>query len=418
MQAAADRRGNRDQDPGVRTLGVTLLGRVDALGADLADALERLVPHYRDSDAVPSTELRTSCVENLRYVFQALAGDGDLELAAAEESGRRRAHAGVPLASLLAAYRIGFRHIWENVVTEGRATQVDTATLLTATELAVAAHDAFAHAASVAHAAVVAETLVRHEERRAALVDALLSGHLADAGAVNEVAGLLGLGLKGPYVAVSIDVTELGRPPMPSLDHYLRARGLASVWLLRREQQVGLVEIAAGRLDTLLERLEQLATTPVGVSAPFDALVETPEAVRAASIARQSRATAGWVRVFEDSPLAIAALGSPDVMQRVARSVFARLDRLRPADREPLIQTLTAWLDAGGSTSQAAEALFLHPNTVRQRLRRLEELTARSTADPRQVAELCLALEVRRRWPPDEEPHPTAAVHHGKDPDG
>jgi len=43
---------------------------------------------------------------------------------------------------------------------------------------------------------------------------------------------------------------------------------------------------------------------------------------------------------------------------------------------------------------QAAAALFCHPNTVRHRLRRIEEHTGRSISAPLDLAELCLAFEI------------------------
>jgi DNA-binding PucR family transcriptional regulator len=49
---------------------------------------------------------------------------------------------------------------------------------------------------------------------------------------------------------------------------------------------------------------------------------------------------------------------------------------------------------------RTARRLYLHPNTVRQRLRRPEKYTGRSVNDPRDAAELCIALEVARRLPP------------------
>jgi len=49
--------------------------------------------------------------------------------------------------------------------------------------------------------------------------------------------------------------------------------------------------------------------------------------------------------------------------------------------------------------SQAAARLFVHPNTVRHRLRRISAATGRSLSAPRDVAELCLALEAARQNP-------------------
>lgn len=393
-----------DELGSVAALGQALLDRADDLGGALADAVLAQVPFYGLSPTVALSDLRQSSVEHLRFVFTALTSDRELDLAAAEDTGRQRAEAGVPLPALLAAYRVGFRHIWEHVVAEGRGAGVGTETLLAATEHAVAAHDAFADAASAAHAEVVAGQLVRHQERRAAMVDALLGGRIADRSAMWELAGMLDIGVAGPYVAVSVAVPTLGQPALERLEDDLRARDLPSVWLLRPDRQLGVVEVRRPeQLTALITRLRQLATTPTGISSPFEDLAEARDAVRLAESAMDSaRAGAGQlVRVFEDSPLALAATGSPELLQRVARTVFARLDEQRPGDRELMLDTLAAWLDAGGSTSRAAEALFLHPNTVRQRLRRLEELTGRSMTDPRQVAELCLALEVRRRWSAD-----------------
>ena len=61
-----------------------------------------------------------------------------------------------------------------------------------------------------------------------------------------------------------------------------------------------------------------------------------------------------------------------------------------------LLTTARAWLAHGGSTSAAAHELFLHRNTVRHRLRRLEVVTGRDLAHPAQAAEVMVALEAAR----------------------
>lgn len=53
----------------------------------------------------------------------------------------------------------------------------------------------------------------------------------------------------------------------------------------------------------------------------------------------------------------------------------------------------TVWADTAGSIPAAAAALVCHPNTVRNRLHRIEESTGRSLTSPRDPAELCLAFE-------------------------
>jgi len=61
-----------------------------------------------------------------------------------------------------------------------------------------------------------------------------------------------------------------------------------------------------------------------------------------------------------------------------------------------LLGTLKMWFDEDGATSTAAQRLHVHRNTVRYRLRRVEELTGRSLTRPAGVAELHLALEASR----------------------
>ncbi|MEU6508375.1 helix-turn-helix domain-containing protein [Streptomyces sp. NPDC046942] len=49
--------------------------------------------------------------------------------------------------------------------------------------------------------------------------------------------------------------------------------------------------------------------------------------------------------------------------------------------------------------ADAADRLFVHPNTVRYRLRRIEELTGRSLSDPSTLADLGAALYSLRLLP-------------------
>ena len=75
----------------------------------------------------------------------------------------------------------------------------------------------------------------------------------------------------------------------------------------------------------------------------------------------------------------------------------AAVDQASERDRALLLDTFGAWLDADGSADRAAAALFCHPNTVRHRLRRLQDQTGRSLSQPRELAELTLAFEIDRR---------------------
>ncbi len=86
-------------------------------------------------------------------------------------------------------------------------------------------------------------------------------------------------------------------------------------------------------------------------------------------------------------------------MAKIRSSVLGRLKSCPTEERTILLDTFQAWLQAGGSANDTAAKIFCHPNTVRHRLRRIEELTGRSLSRPMDLAELCLAFEVEQRLP-------------------
>ena len=103
------------------------------------------------------------------------------------------------------------------------------------------------------------------------------------------------------------------------------------------------------------------------------------------------------VAVFDGSILTTAAVSAPEAMVQTVGAVLDGFGDLPHEEREMLFGTFRAWQDTDASVGGAAEALTCHPNTVRHRLRRIEKRTGRSLLRPKDVAELCLAFEVRRR---------------------
>ncbi|OMQ15266.1 PucR family transcriptional regulator, partial [Modestobacter sp. VKM Ac-2676] len=61
-----------------------------------------------------------------------------------------------------------------------------------------------------------------------------------------------------------------------------------------------------------------------------------------------------------------------------------------------VLETVRAVLAHGGNLEGTARALFVHPNTVRYRLKRATELTGCSITDPRGAWTLQLALALTR----------------------
>ncbi|WP_370654786.1 PucR family transcriptional regulator [Prescottella sp. R16] len=61
-----------------------------------------------------------------------------------------------------------------------------------------------------------------------------------------------------------------------------------------------------------------------------------------------------------------------------------------------LAETLDTYLDSGGAIESCARQLFVHPNTVRYRLKRISEITGRDPTDPRDAYVLRVAATVSR----------------------
>jgi DNA-binding PucR family transcriptional regulator len=66
-----------------------------------------------------------------------------------------------------------------------------------------------------------------------------------------------------------------------------------------------------------------------------------------------------------------------------------------------ILDTVSEFLDHGGSIEATSRAMFIHANTVRYRLRRATEATGLSPSDPRHAYTYRLALTLGRLSPPE-----------------
>jgi DNA-binding PucR family transcriptional regulator len=106
-------------------------------------------------------------------------------------------------------------------------------------------------------------------------------------------------------------------------------------------------------------------------------------------------AVAGW-RGAPRPVLARELLPERALMGDASAIVALHTDVMRPlADAGPtLIETLDAYLDCGGAIEACARKLFVHPNTVRYRLKRITDFTGRDPTQPRDAYVLLVAATV------------------------
>jgi len=382
----------------VALLGARMLERAGELADEMVERIRAAVPVYRSGDVITVAELRRTCLANIDFVFGPMGHAPALASPESRDNGRRRAQAGVPLTAVMEAYRVSARFLWESLAEPAATGEVAPEAALRAASEMWLVLDTFTQEMADGYREEVTSQTLSREAERSAVLQALLEGRLGDAD-VYEAADILRLPARGPYVVVAAQVPEPGRHAFTRAEDLLRPLGVASAWRLLHDVEVGIARLpgAHPRVVALADALEAATEGHIGISPPYPDLRGTAEALKLARIALRGAYDGQRVTVFGRDPLAVAAAGAPQVMRTVARATLGTLDQVTDRDRALLLDTFGAWLDADGSADRAAAALFCHPNTVRHRLRRLQDHTGRSLSQPRELAELTLAFEIDRR---------------------
>ena len=361
----------------------------------MAERICAEVPLYAKGEVVSVQQLTTSCVDNVQFVLGKLVGQ-EQKADRAWLTGTERAEQGVPYAAVLEAYRIGARFLWE-VLVERADPEAREVLLLAAADMWMVS-DALAGQVTDAYRAAVAELARRDNQRRSVVVGALLDGETSASEDLWQSVGSLNLEPGGDFVVVAAECPDAGTESLPDVERELRRHNLTSAWRLDHGHQDGLVVLRFGfGVDDLVETLASLAAGRVGVSSPFHVLEDAPAGRRQARLASLA-ATPGSREVlrFEEHPLGVLLASTPERAEAMVRAVLGPVFDLPGDDRAVTLQTLHAWLDAEGSTSTAAQHLYVHRNTVRYRLDRFQELTGCDLAKPADAAHAYVALECAR----------------------
>jgi hypothetical protein len=271
----------------------------------------------------------------------------------------------------------------------GEETPVREAVLTFSREVAFAAARVYARAA---------ETRGSWDARlQAMLVDALLRGDSSDVLASRAAA----LGWADPSpVAVAVGRSPGGETSTVVHTVYRAARRIG-VEILGGVHGDRLVVVVGGATDPVGatgKLLVGFGDGPVVVGPAVSSLDEASESARAALAGY--RAAPAWPAA--PRPVAAADLlperalaGDTEARRILRQDVYGALSR---AGGE-LLETLDAFFAAGGVLEGAARGLFVHPNTVRYRLRRVGEVSGLTPLTPRDAFALRIALTIGRLDP-------------------
>ncbi len=232
---------------------------------------------------------------------------------------------------------------------------------------------------------------------QALLVDALLRGDSSDVLASRAAA--LGW-VDAPPVAVVV-----GRSPGGDITAVLhtvyRAARRAQVEVIGGVHGDRLVVVVGGASDpyaTAGQLAPSFGDGPIVVGPAVKSLDQAGESARAALAG--FRAAPAWpgapTPVAADDLLPERALaGDPEARRVLRHDAYAAIVRAGGG----LLETLDAFFAVGGVLEATARELYVHPNTVRYRLRRVAEVTGLSPLDGRDAFALRLALTIGRLDP-------------------
>jgi hypothetical protein len=230
------------------------------------------------------------------------------------------------------------------------------------------------------------------QRRRRRLVGLLLAEPPAAAEAVSELARLAQW--RPPRL---VSVVVLAGPPSGGRRPALPGEVLQD---LDRTPAVLIVPdpYGPGRRDMLdrgLTGFRGAVGPPVG---PREAAKSLRWAREAMSLAEQGGFGDGPVVHCDDHLTEMVLRRGGDLLDRLEARRLAPLKDMAPGRRDMLAETLLAWLETGKSSSVAAR-LFIHPQTARYRLHKLQDLFGDQLEDADARFELALVLRARQASP-------------------
>ncbi|MEU8249536.1 helix-turn-helix domain-containing protein [Nonomuraea sp. NPDC048916] len=249
----------------------------------------------------------------------------------------------------------------------------------------------------------------RRVERRLAerLVMAALTG--ADPAELNAGLRTCGIGATEPYAVAHVTVPRVGagRGPDPAA-----LGGPVAEELLGREVvaaagadgAVALVPLRGTTVAGLAERLrhgvEVLSALPdghvcVGLSGELTGAAAIKGGVEEAGHARRlAEARSGGVVTSDEiyTHALLLATVPGDVRRSFAGRLLGPLVDYDRRHQSELVRTLGTFLDCAGSWNACAERMHVHVNTVRYRIRRVEDLTGRDLSAMADRVDFFLAL--------------------------
>ncbi|CAN5211564.1 PucR family transcriptional regulator [soil metagenome] len=383
--------------------GERLRARLPSVAEETVAAIIVEVPGYANALAGPMGANIQNAVQLALGGFLSLAArprgtDPGTPLAPALEGayalGRGEARSGRSMDALLAAYRVGARVAWRELAATAVAAGFPAETLAKFAELVFAYIDELSAASVAGHTDELATTGRVRRRYLQRLGSSILAGDPADRLAASAERA----DWEPPRTLTAVVLpNDHGRQVQSSLDpHTLWPEEELPDLVEEDENEVAvlLVPDADGPGRHALLRTMRGHQACVGPARPWT--LARASYLRALS-ARRLHALGGLAadREVVDTEQHLTTLvlaADPAALADLRTQALAPLADLRPGTAERLIETLRAWLLHHGRRDDVADALHVHPQTVRYRMSQVRDRYGDRLTDPATVLALTVAL--------------------------
>ncbi|MQY05540.1 helix-turn-helix domain-containing protein [Actinomadura macrotermitis] len=365
---------------------------LDAAADDMIQEIQGQVREYdRPGDGSYSVTLRLA-VERVLHYFVDRVGDPQHDTGPVTDFfraiGRGEAGEGRSLDAMQTAMRVGCMVAWRRLAEGAAHLEVSPRTLGAVGEALMLFQNELALAAAEGYAQAKAAVAGEMQRRRRRLLDLLFADPPAAPEAIADLAAAAHWPVPRTVAAVALGQQQDRQPAFPP-------DILAD--LSRRTPSLIIPDPDGPGRAKLIDRALGGTLAVVGPTVPL------AEAARSIQWARKTlclvrrgviEAETGVVRSVEHMSTLIL-FQDEELITSLAALRLAPLAHLRASQQDRLAETLLAWLQSGRNANEVAMRLHVHPQTVRYRLRQLEELFGDQLLDPDLRFDLEIVLRAR-----------------------
>lgn len=371
--------------------------QLDQAVAEMIDAIQLGVPEYARPLDASYTDTVSRAVRHSVDQFVARVADPEASFDEIVEEfraiGAVEAHEGRSLEPLQNALRLGARVAWRWLCAAAGEPGLDLQVLGRMGEAIFVYLDELAAACATGYEEARARVAGERERRRRRLLDLIVADPPASREAIADLARAAGWALPGRVALAAVEE----RPGLDVPAALALPPDVLADWT-RHEPCLLVPDPDGPGHAAVIDHALRGWSAALGPSVPLP---------RASASLRWARAAlmlglrgvidfgGGVIHCDEHLPT-LLILSDEELAQALLTARLAPLDRLKPAVRDRLAETMLRWLQHGGNANEVAMLMHIHPQTVRYRLRQIDELFDGDLRDPDSRFELEMALRARR----------------------